>query len=401
MVATALFRKSKGFTVTILPTLDKDSMETIKGSSAECIIITDLGASYIKELEELNKDVIVLDHHTLRDDSDKVVYVNPHIDGNDGACGATIAFLLSIEMEEKNWDLVQIALAGIVGDKQHLHGLSGCNQYILREGIKRGYISTSEGSIIPTGQIVNSLYTSIDPYIRGVSGNFEGVKKILEEAGILSEGKFTFGNGGWRRLSSLIAIKLIKQGVTLDTMTEITRRKYTLKDWAMDAETLANILDACGRQSFQWIGIGVCLGSKEALEKAKLLKEEYGKAIVNAAVELDKNKLRELENIQYFDSTGFTGILCGVAMRFIGNPNKPVIGIDCSDEKIKLSGRATIALTKKGVNLAAALQQSAQSVGGNGGGHDIASGGSIPNGSKEDFLRETDKIIGQQLKSAM
>ncbi|MCQ2056401.1 MAG: DHH family phosphoesterase [archaeon] len=399
IIANTLFRCSKGFTVTIFATLDEKSMDVIKESSAECIIITDLGASYIKELEGLDKDIIVLDHHTLRDDSEKIVYVNPHIDGNDSACGATIAFLFSIKMEERNWDLVQIAFAGIVGDKQHLHGLTGCNQYILREGIKRGYISISEGSIIPAGQITNSLYASIEPYIRGVSGDPKGVKKILEDAGILCNEKLTFENDSKKRLSSLIAIKLIKQGVTIDTMTEIVRRRYVLKDWNMDAEMLADLLDACGRQSYQWIGIGICLGSKEALEKAQLLRDEYSKVIVNAAVELDKKKLIELKNIQYFDSSGFTGILASIAMRFIGNPNKPVIGLDDSEEMIKLSGRATSALIKKGVNLAVALQQSAQSVGGNGGGHDIAGGGIIPHGTKDDFLRSADKIIGQQLNA--
>ncbi|MFQ6056104.1 MAG: DHH family phosphoesterase [Methanosarcinales archaeon] len=47
--------------------------------------------------------------------------------------------------------------------------------------------------------------------------------------------------------------------------------------------------------------------------------------------------------------------------------------------------------------MAEALNKSANKVGGAGGGHDIAAGATIPFGSKDEFIKELDKIIGRQL----
>ena len=119
---------------------------------------------------------------------------------------------------------------------------------------------------------------------------------------------------------------------------------------------------------------------------------------MEASVRLDREGLKRMENFQYFDSTetGFTGILCGIIMRYIGDPSIPTIGI-----KIKLSGRSTYKQLDRGVDLAVALRDSTRTVGGEGGGHSIASGGSIPLGTSEEFLKNLDTIIGGQFSSAM
>ena len=161
IIANVLLRAGKEFKVTTFTTLDEDSMQEIRECKYDCILLTDLGASYIQELEALGKDVIVLDHHTIQKDSEKICYANPHlvdIDGSFGGCGATMAFLFGITVDENNWDLVQIAFAGITGDKQHIKGITGLNEYLLAEGTKRGYITTSEGSLIPPGPISRSLF---------------------------------------------------------------------------------------------------------------------------------------------------------------------------------------------------------------------------------------------------
>ena len=71
-----------------------------------------------------------------------------------------------------------------------------------------------------------------------------------------------------------------------------------------------------------------------------------------------------------------------------------------TEDKIKLSGRATYEQLDRGVDLAVALRESTRTVGGEGGGHSIASGGSIPVGTSEEFLKNIDAIIGGQLSSA-
>jgi len=406
IIANVLLREGKEFRVTTFTTLDEESMQEIRDCEYDCMIITDLGASYIPEIEALNKDVVVLDHHTVQSDSEKICYANPHlvgIDGSFGACGATMAFLFGITMNEKNWDLVQIAFGGIAGDKQHIKGVTGLNTYLLEEGVKRGYITTSEGSLIPPGPISRSLYYSTEPYIRGITGNQAAVDKLLQDAKIPADKiSMNFTDDEKRKLSSLIAVKLTEQGVSIDSMTELSRTRYYLRDWKMDAESLAELLDACGRTMTQGVGIAMCLGSKDDLLRAMELRDEYNKNIMEASVKLDNDGLKHMRNMQCFDSTetGFTGILCGIIMRYIGNPSKPTIGLNTAEDKIKVSGRATYKQLDRGIDLAVALRDATKTVGGEGGGHSIASGGSIPLGTSEEFLKNLDTILGSQLSSA-
>jgi RecJ-like exonuclease len=53
---------------------------------------------------------------------------------------------------------------------------------------------------------------------------------------------------------------------------------------------------------------------------------------------------------------------------------------------------------QKGLDLGAAMKEAAGSVGGVGGGHDIASGGKIAQGKEDAFLTALDKVVGTQLK---
>jgi single-stranded-DNA-specific exonuclease len=53
-------------------------------------------------------------------------------------------------------------------------------------------------------------------------------------------------------------------------------------------------------------------------------------------------------------------------------------------------------LLEKGVDLSAALREAASSVGGQGGGHAVASGATIAKGKEEAFLVKLDEIIGRQ-----
>ena len=406
IIANVLLRENKQFRIRTFTSLEEEAMQEVRECKYDCILMTDLGASYISELEALGKDVIVLDHHTVQKDSDKICYANPHlvdIDGSFGACAATMAFLFGITVNENNWDLVQLAFAGITGDKQHIKGITGLNEYLLNEGTKRGFITTSEGSLIPAGPVSRSLYYTTDPYIRGITGNQAAVDNFLKDARIPADrNSANLTDDEKRRLSSMIAVRLTEQGVSTDSMTELARTRYYLRDWKMDAESLAELLDACGRTMTQGIGIAMCIGSKDDLLRAMELRDQYNNSIMEATVRIDRDGLKQMENFQYFDSTetGFTGVLCGIMMHYVSDPSKPTIGMNTADDKIKLSGRATYKQLDRGVDLAVALRESTKTVGGEGGGHSIASGGSIPLGTSEEFLKNMDAIIGGQISSA-
>jgi RecJ-like exonuclease len=404
IAASALRREGIGFRMTIFPTLNEEQMKTIEETPSECVLVTDLGASYISRFDAMPCDVVVLDHHTVKDQAQKTVYANPHLYGIDGmtsGCGATMAFLFAVTMDEANWDLAPLALAGIAGDRQHLNGVSGLNVYILEGAEKRGLVKEMPGSLIPPGRLGDSLFDSTDPYIRGVSGSREGTEQLLKEAGLRPELKSSeLSEEETVRLSSLIALKLIGQGVTREKLDELARTRYWLPSWDMDAETLANVLNATGRTGIAGAGVAAGMGDPAALEEAKKADKDSSRDLMAAVLAVDSKGLTQMDNIQWFDSsvTGFTGMVCGTAMSYFADPTKPTVGVNTSDAKANASSRASFSLLEQGVDLAEAMSVAAKAAGGEGGGHRIAAGGSFPSERLQDFLKAADETVGRQKK---
>ena len=406
IIAQTLLREGKEFRVTLFTTLNDYNMDIIRSTKTDCIIITDLGASYIDQLDAMKNDIVVLDHHTIISEAQRICYANPHLYGIDGmtsGCGATMALLFAVTMNEANWDLVQVAFAGIAGDRQHINGLSGLNVYLLEEGKKRGFVEEMPGSLIPAGDLMTQLYLTTDPYIRGISGNEDGVAKILDDAGI-DHGKsyMDLNEDEKRKLSSLIAVRLTEQGMHESSLNEIARTRYFLTGFKMDAEYLSSVLNSCGRAGFGGMGISAGMGDVKSIELGAKLMNDSNRDVVLNMVELDKKGLNQRNHFQWFDSTdsGFTGMLCGIAMQCIGDPDKPTIGMNQSKDPVNLSSRGMWKQLDRGIDLAVAMREACASVGGEGGGHRIAAGGSIPAEMVEGFLENLDSILEKQLSSS-
>ncbi len=69
-----------------------------------------------------------------------------------------------------------------------------------------------------------------------------------------------------------------------------------------------------------------------------------------------------------------------------------------SKGKVKVSSRGTKYLVSKGLDLSSALKKSAEKFGGNGGGHAVAAGATVPMDKEEEFLKSVDEIVGLQLR---
>jgi RecJ-like exonuclease len=205
-----------------------------------------------------------------------------------------------------------------------------------------------------------------------------------------------------RRLSSLIAIKLTEQGMLEQSMNEIARSRYYLTGFKMDAEYLSSVLNSCGRSGFGGIGISAGMGDTKSIEMGAKLMTDSGKDVVVNMLDLDQKGLNQRKHFQWFDSSdsGFTGMLCGISMQCIGDPNKPTIGMNRSKEPVNLSSRGMWVQLEKGIDLAVAMREACAFVGGEGGGHRIAAGGSIPGEMVDQFLDKLDSILEEQLSSA-
>ena len=82
----------------------------------------------------------------------------------------------------------------------------------------------------------------------------------------------------------------------------------------------------------------------------------------------------------------------------MGYPEKPTVGINSGHDtgKSNVSSRGMWCQLEKGVDLTVAMRESAAAVGGEGGGHKIASGATIPAGQEMNFLSYLDKFVGEQ-----
>ncbi len=182
VLCNALVRAKKRFHATITKNLTENMIKEV-GEGCECLVLADMGSSYLKELEALSCKVIVLDHHAPTMDSEKVVHVNPHLAGIDGmtsASASAVCMLLAVEMDEANWSLLPIAFAGIAGDRQTVRGLSGLNQWLFEKGVSRKLVEARAGSLVPEGTLLKGLVSSTEPYIIGVSGNEDGARECFK-----------------------------------------------------------------------------------------------------------------------------------------------------------------------------------------------------------------------------
>ena len=405
ILAKTMVRAGKEFKLTLFRTLNDETMGTVRNCGSGCIIIADMGVSYIDALESIDSDIVVLDHHKGEASPKRIHYANPHSFGMDGmtdGCGASMAMLFSVAYDQNNWDLVQIAFAGIIGDRQHQKGLTGINEYLFTEGKKRGYVTMADGSLIPPGPLMSSLFLTIDPYIRGVSGSADGVTALLEDAKLdpallASE----LGEADKRKLSSLIAAKLLKQGVTKETLEDLMAVRYPLKNWSIDAGTLASLTDACGRSGAGGAGVGMGMGDRKCMSEASAADAETRKRVLAAVADIDSEGLVQRDNIQFFDSTssGLTGVLCEIVMRYIGDPNKPTVCYNTSEGRTKASARCTHRILEKGVDLSVAMKKAGEAAGGGGGGHMVASGAWFETGREKEFIDALDRIVGEQISA--
>jgi len=401
IIANALLRKGIRFQLTLSKSLDAETVQNV-GQGAKCLILADMGSSFLTELERLGTSVIVLDHHAPVGGSDKVIHVNPHLFGIDGmtsGCAGAVSMMFALAMDERNWDLLPIAFAGIVGDRQHIRGLMGINKWLLEGGLSRRVVELRPGSLLPEGKLAEELAGGFEPYIIGVSGNLQGAMSLLKEASVPEDASLVqLNETERRRLTSLVALRLVEQGCTTSAMEEQITDRYFFSSWQTYADDLAELLNACGRTNQEGVGVALTLRDAKAMQKAERLRMEYKESVLGAMMAIVSQGVIRKEHLQYFLSTNpsLSGALAGLTMQFVGDCDKPTIALSIQGDKVRISSRANFRLVEKGVDLAEALREAAGAVGGQGGGHAVASGATIAKGKEEIFLEKLDEIIGRQ-----
>ncbi len=411
VICATLIRLEKPFHITLQHNLDPDSkiFSDLKKTKDIVKIFCDLGSGSVSEIEELPGWSIILDHHSPKVDSEKnnIVHINTHLFGINGTyelSAATLAFIFSIQVSDTNWDLLPIALAGAMADKQHKNGFNGMNLQLIRTGLKKDILHEHKALKLPEGSIKQSLLRSTDPYIIGLSNNESGVNDLLSKLKLDPDLKIDqLEKSKLQKLTSYIILKLLDQGVPPEDAQEfITTRYYSTKS-NLELEELSHIINASGRMTRMGIGVAAALGDPEALELAIELRKEHKQNILDGLKKLEIEPPKMLENIQYFyeETADFAGTFAGIGMMYFFEQTKPVIALTKDKDKLKISGRGTTRLVNKGLNLAEILFKVSAELNGTGGGHQIAAGATIPVAVEVEFLKRVDEMVGEQLKGSL
>ncbi len=404
VLTSMLVRAGKGSQTTNLKSFDLPSIQASLVKGVDLLIVADMGSSNLTALESLGTKVIVLDHHRPEKDSENVIHLNPSVfkvDGARYACASTLSMLLAVTVDESNWNLLPMAFAGMVGDRQHLQGLIGVNAHLYNEGSGRNLVQEKKGSLLPPGPVGDGLMRTTHPFIRGVSGDPQGIARLLQEANVRAESTWDgLDEGGRRRLSSLISLRLLEQGCSLGSLEDELAPDYFFPQDNSRAYQLTRLINACGRVEETSLGLAMLLGVKEARERAETLVREYDEMLLNAAKRTAERGISKEVAIQHFESPHreVSSELCGLVMQWVGDQDKATICLTRMDKEFKVSSRGTRKLVDMdGLDLSVAMRDAAASVGGVGGGHNIASGATIPLGKDIDFLQALDAIIAKQM----
>ncbi|MDI9394859.1 MAG: DHH family phosphoesterase [Euryarchaeota archaeon] len=398
IMVQALLRAGIPFQLSIAGKLDEAVIEEVNRSisQGELVIFCDMGSGQPELIGKVLADVVLLDHHQPVGQSPAKAVVNAHMVGIDGATDISASgtcYLVARELGPGNIDLAGLAIAGAVGDRQLFRT---ANAFILEEALKSGVVSIRKGLKVGDGSLIDVLAYSTEPFL-DLTGYPEKTAEFLNQLGLsgnienLSEEEIS-------KLASAVALKLVKQA-SPEAIEAVIGEVFLLNlELVHNVYDFISILNTCGKQKVYGLALALCLKDSTILTEAISLTKEYEK---NLAIDIRKSveKIRKGENIWYISTVEAlsTGSLATTVVRYL-HPELPFICVNESEGILKVSARGTRELVSKGLDLAFALREAAGAVGGNGGGHSVASGASIPMGSREEFLSIADRIIGDQLR---
>jgi single-stranded-DNA-specific exonuclease len=390
LVCNALKRAGISFHATLVNRLDGTVIESIVGP----VIFCDMGSGKPDLISRIKGDVFVLDHHKPVGTLD-CMHLNPHNFGIDGAfelSASGTAYTVVREMGS-NADLAGLAIAGALGDRQ---AMIGANKSILEEAISAGAVQTRPGlKMSADGSVDQVFQRSIEPLL-DFTGDPNKTAQFLEALRIDGDIQ-SLGRDDLNRLSTALTLKLLMQGsfAADSVIGEVIRLKNELIENSLE---FVQLLNACGNRDVPGLGLTLCLRDKSALDQARKRASEYNGNIL-AEIKILREKHREMENIRYLaiEDMEAGSVVAGLGIRYLYS-DMPLITLNHKGDIVKVSGRGNKLLTSKGLDLSIALKTAAESVGGVGGGHNIASGASIPPGAEEKFLGIVDRIVGDQLR---
>ncbi len=451
IAARALERAAIPFETVFEKQLDEAAIASIAETDYDTVLFTDFGSGQLDIIGE-HEDAgaftpVIADHHQPAD-RDTEFHLNPLLFGIDGASelsGAGASYVLAraladtadrsaelrsdggmvtasgaTDVRADNRDLAALAVVGAVGDMQASGGeLHGANEKIVAEGVEAGVLETGKDLALygkQTRPLPKLLEYATDVHIPGISNDENGALRFLD--GLDLELK---RDGEWRRWSGLtndekqtVASALVKRavstGVPATKIDQLVSTAYVLPEEPVgtelrDASEFSTLLNATARYERADVGLGVCLGDRDgALERARKLLRNHRRNLSEGIDLVTREGVTHEDHLQWFHAGDeiretIVGIVAGMAMGNEGiSRSKPIVAFaDKNEEEVKVSSRGTHNLVRQGLDLSTVMGDASRAVGGDGGGHDVAAGATVPRGEEDAFIERADEIVGDQL----
>jgi len=390
LICTALRRAGIPFQATLLNRLD----DSVLAGLDRPVVFCDMGSGKPETISRVKEDCFVLDHHRPVGSID-CMHLNPHLFGIDGAFELSAAGTVYSVVRHMgdNSDLAGLALVGAMGDRQ---AMIGANRSILDEAVSSGAVEVRPGlKMAEDGPLEEVFASCIEPLLEYVGDRYAAAQ-FLQELKISGRVE-SLEKDDLARLSTAITLKLLMQGsFAADSIVgEVIRLRHEVVENSLE---MVQLLNACGNRDLPGLGLQICLRDESALPEARKMAAEYKDHILRE-IALLREKSRAMKNIRYLKmESGEAGaIVSGLGIRYLYT-DLPLITLNHKEEMVKISARGNRPLISQGLDLSVAMRRAAGAVGGVGGGHTIASGGSIPPGSEDRFLTILDEIVGEQLQ---
>ena len=406
IIGNALYREGYNFHITLMRNPFNKGIERLLNEKNDLIIFSDMGSAQLEYLEKFDCKVIILDHHQLITEKikDGIIQINANAcnyDGNYEACGATLSYSFAVALNRKNEDLSSLALAGAIGDKQHIGGLKGLNKNILENALEKKLIEKRTGIKLYGDSIFNALFFTIDPFYLGLSGNKQEISNLLKKLDIKDQSKIEdIEKKSMIKLQSYLLFKLIKNGCEKKILDILIRERYYSKSLDCELERFSDLLDSCGKNGHRGIALSLCFFNDSVLQEALKVENEYRQKVLSYLLSLSEKGIIEKEGFRYFysDDTSLGGVVAGIAVNYILDDKKPLFSVARKEDELHISCRGNQKLVENGLDLGAAMKEVTKNIGGFGGGHKIAAGGTFSIDKEEEFLDKINKILLNQVK---
>jgi single-stranded-DNA-specific exonuclease len=417
IIIKMLIREDTNFESRVYKQLTEEIINNITIRKDDLLILTDFGSgqlNFLKDIIETNP-VLILDHHEPLDFKHKnLFHINPMLFGEEALSSSIIAYLFAKALNNKNTDLIDLAIIGAVGDVvEEKWEFKGFAKQILEEAEEKHKISISKGLRLygrNSRPIFQSLAYSTDPFIPGISGSESNAIQFLSELGISVK-----DDGNWRKMKDLsideqkkLTSAIIKERIGIDGVVEdIFGDNYTIlgrPDELQDIRELSTLMNSCGRTDNSSVGIRLCLGDYSVLEESAKISVQYRKMISSGLnlIRDNKNLIKRTEVANYIiGEDNIPDTVIGTISSIVLNSNlveaKPLIGLaDSENGTVKVSARLPRTMN---INIREVLVKAVEQIGSNSqaGGHMLAAGAFIPKGKEDEFIKIVDKILGDTI----